>query len=279
MTINELYLKSLKKLKNPDVDEINIRILICFIKGYESMSDFYLHKNENIEELQTFQSYFTRFLNGEPVQYITNFTDFYKTKIYVDHRVLIPRQETEEVVDFAIKKAKEIFKDRELKIADICSGSGCIGVALSKELKYKKIYFSDISFDALSVSQYNGKINNVNAEYYCGDSLESLINKNIKVDLIVSNPPYILNKNEVEESVQKYEPSLALYTNDELEVYKKIISNLKKVKDHDLLVVFEIGYDLKDKLEQLINKELKKCDYEFVKDINGKYRILSIYLK
>jgi len=278
MTINELYRQSLKQLKNPEVEEINIRILICFIKGYKTMSEFYVHKDENIVELQTFRSYFTRFLNGEPIQYITKTAEFFGEEIYVDRRVLIPRQETEEVVDYAIKKTKEIFKEKEIDAADICCGSGCIGIALYRNLKIKNLYFSDISFDALDVARYNGANKQINAIYYQGDSIESLINNNIKVNLVVSNPPYILNKNDVDESVKNFEPPLALYTDDDLHVYRKIITQLKKVKRHELLVIFEIGYDLKDKLEELINKELGKCSYEFIKDINGKYRILSIYL-
>lgn len=278
MTINELYRKSLKELKNPDIDEINIRILICYIKGYKTMSEFYTHKNENIEELQTFRSYFTRFLNGEPVQYITNSTEFFGEEIYVDRRVLIPRQETEEVVDFAIKKSKEIFGDSEINVADVCCGSGCIGIALSRQIKIKYLYFSDISFDALDVARFNCKQKGINADFYQGDALIGLIARNKKVNLIVANPPYILNQNDVDESVKRYEPSIALYADDGLSVYKSIIQQIRKVIKGKILVVFEIGYDLKDKLEELIKKEFKKCEYEFIKDINGKYRIMSIYL-
>lgn len=279
MTINELYRESLKQLKNPDVDEINIRILICYIKGYKSMSDFYIHKDESIEELQTFHSYFARFLSGEPIQYITNFTEFYNEKIYVDRRVLIPRQETEEVVDYAIRKTKEIFGEEAIDIADVCCGSGCMGLCAYKKLNCKKIYLSDISFDALEVARFNFEKNNINAAYFQGDSLESLINNRIKVNLLLSNPPYIINKNDVDESAENYEPHLALYTNDELYVYAEIFKKINKLKKGKLLAVFEIGYDIKDQLEALIKKDIHRCEYEFVKDINGKYRILSIYLK
>lgn len=279
MTINELYRESLKQLKNPEIEEINIRILICYLKGYKTMSDFYIHQNENIEELQTFYSYFARFLDGEPIQYILKNAYFFHREFYVDNRVLIPRQETEEVVEFAIKKAKEIFGNNSIRIADVCCGSGCIGISLSKALNYNSIYFTDISKGAIEVARLNCHNNGIEATFYKGDSLEPLISNSLKVDLIISNPPYILNRNDVDESAKKYEPSLALYSDNELSVYRKIIKNIKLVKENKLLVVFEIGFDLKEKLEAMIKEELNGYKYEFLKDINGKYRILSIYLE
>lgn len=280
MTINELYHDSLKKIKNPDVEEINIRIIICFIKGYKTMSEFYTHKDEEFKEINAFNSYFSRYLLGEPIQYITNCAEFYGEQIYVDHRVLIPRQETEEVVDYAIKKAKEIFKDSEINVADVCCGSGCIGIALKRNLNIKNLFFTDVSFDAIDVTKFNCSKKKIDAKFLAGDLLNPLILANAKVDLLVSNPPYIINKKDVDKSVKIYEPDLALYTDEKLTNYRKIFSSLKKIKNkkNHMLVVFEIGYDLKDKLEEIVNKEFHKCKYEFVKDINGNYRILSIVL-
>ena len=99
MTLYEVYKEALTKLKNPDTDEISVRILLCHNNGIKSMSGFYIHKDENIKDLQGFSNQFDRFLKGEPIQYILGETEFLGYDFYVDKRVLIPRQETEEVVD------------------------------------------------------------------------------------------------------------------------------------------------------------------------------------
>ena len=279
MTLYEVYKESLKKLSNPDVDEISVRILLCHNNGIRSMSGFYIHKNENIKDFPLFLSQFERFLSGEPIQYILGETDFLGFDFFVDNRVLIPRQETEEVVTQAYLRALQTFGDHVINVADICCGSGVMGITLAKKLKVRYLFMSDISEDAIQVSKKNAKKNDVIANFFVGDACNELVKAGAKVDLLVANPPYILNKKDVDESVLKYEPHLALFADEELSVYRKIFEALPKIKNKTLLCVFEIGYDLKEKLKKLMEKTVKNATFGFVKDINGKERILILELR
>ena len=279
MTLYEAYKEAVKKLTNPDSDEISVRILLCHNNGIKSMSGFYIHKNENVKDFPLFLNQFERFLSGEPIQYILGETEFLGNDFYVDNRVLIPRQETEEVVTQAYLRALQMFGDHVIDIADICCGSGVMGITLAKKLKSRYIFMSDLSEDAICVAKENAKRNDVVANFFVGDACNELVKAGAKVDLLVANPPYILNKNEVSESVLKYEPHLALFTDDKLTVYEKIFKALPKLKKDKMLCVFEIGYDLKEKLTKLLEKTVKNATFGFVKDINGKERILILELR
>mgnify|MGYP003336406031 CR=1 FL=1 len=116
MTLIEAYKQALTKLKNPEVDEISVRTLLCHNNGIKSMSGFYIHKNENVRDLPGFLNDFQRFLDGEPVQYILGETEFMGNDFYVDNRVLIPRQETEEVVAQAYLRALKVFGDHVINV-------------------------------------------------------------------------------------------------------------------------------------------------------------------
>ena len=279
MTLYEVYKDSLRKLKNPDTDEISVRILLCHNNGIKSMSGFYIHKNENIRDLPGFLSQFQRFLDGEPIQYILGETEFLGLNFSVDKRVLIPRQETEEVVTQAYLRAFQMFGDSVINVADVCCGSGVMGITLAKKLKVRYLFMSDVSEDAIEVAKTNAKRNDVIANFFVGDACDELVKAGAKVDLLVANPPYILNKNEVDKSVLENEPHIALFADEELTVYKHIFEALPKIKNKRLLCVFEIGYDLKEKLTKLLEKTVKNATFGFVKDINGKERILILELR
>ena len=279
MTLYEVYKDSLTKLKNPDTDEISVRILLCHNNGIKSMSGFYIHKNENIKDLPLFLNQFERFLNGEPIQYILGETEFLGLDFYVDKRVLIPRQETEEVVTQAYLRALQEFGDSVINVADICCGSGVMGITLAKKLKVRYLFMSDISEDAVEIAKKNAVRNDVIANFFVGDACDELVKAGAKVDLLVANPPYILNKEEVDQSVLNNEPHLALFADEELSVYKHIFEALPKIKNKKMLCVFEIGYDLKEKLTKLLEKTIKNATFGFAKDINGKERILILELR
>ena len=279
MTLYEVYKDSLKKLKNPDADEISVRILLCHNNGIKSMSGFYIHKNENIKDFPAFSAQFDRFLKGEPLQYILGETEFLGLNFNVDPRVLIPRQETEEVVTQAYLRALQEFGDNVINVADICCGSGVMGITLTKKLKVRYLFMSDVSADAIEVAKQNAKRNDVIANFFVGDACDELVKAGAKVDLLVANPPYILNREEVDKSVLDYEPPLALFADEELSVYKHIFEALPKIKNKKLLCVFEIGYDLKEKLTKLLEKTVKNATFGFVKDICGKERILILEMR
>ncbi len=271
MTLYEAYLNGLKQLKNPDREEINLRILLCENNGIKSMSEFYLRKEENIRDLDRFNQDLQRFLNGEPVQYIVKKAQFYGDDFEVNEHVLIPRNETEEVVDFAIKKIKAKFGDKFIEVADVCTGSGCIGCELFLHANIKNVLFSDISREALDVAKRNATKLGVQGKFVCSDALDYLEKH---VDVVISNPPYILNREEVDESVLKYEPHVALFVDDNLSIYKKIVEKSSKLCVP--LIIFEIGYDLKEKLTNLFNEIAPNYKISFYKDINNKDRICSL---
>ena len=129
------------------------------------------------------------------------------------------------------------------------------------------------------MAKKNASRNDVIANFFVGDACEKLVEAGAKVDLLVANPPYILKKEEVDKSVLQNEPHLALFADEELTVYKHIFEALPKIKNKKMLCVFEIGYDLKEKLTKLLEKTIKNATFGFVKDINGKERILILELR
>lgn len=271
MTLFEAYQNGLKLLKNPQQDEINVRILLCENNGLKTMSDFYLHKDENVMDLNRFNRELRRFLNGEPVQYIIEKASFFGDDFYVSKDVLIPRNETEEVVDCAIKKIMEKFGSKKVVIADVCSGSGCIGREVFLHSNVDRVYFSDISDKAIGVSRQNAEKFGVKGTFVVADGLDYL---DETVDVVISNPPYILKKEDVDQSVLDYEPHLALFVDENLTIYRKIVE--KAVQLGVPLIIFEIGYDLKEKLEDIFTKIAPNYTLNFKKDMNDKFRICSL---
>ena len=279
MTLYEAYKDAVKRLDNPDKDEISVRILLCHNNGIKSMSGFYIHKNENLRDFPGFLKNFEEFLAGKPIQYILRETEFLGLNFYVDERVLIPRLETEEVVTQAYMRAFAKFGDRVINVADVCCGSGVMGISLARKLKVRYLFMTDISKDAIEVSRKNAENHGVIANFFTGNACDELVKAGAKVDLLVANPPYILKKEDVDQSVLDQEPHLALFADEQLSVYRDIFKALPKLKNKEMLCVFEIGYDLKEKLTEIIKETLKNVTFGFAKDINGKERILILELK
>ena len=174
---------------------------------------------------------------GIPVQYIVGNVDFYGYNFKVNENVLIPRFETEELVEKTIKYINK-YLDKKVDILDLGTGSGCIAITLKKELDCN-VDAVDISPKALEIAKLNAKNNNVDITFYEGDML-SPINK--KYDVIISNPPYIAYNEEIMDIVKNNEPHTALYAEDNgLKYYKDIISNANKYLKEKSIIAFEIG--------------------------------------
>ena len=215
-----------------------------------------------------------RLEKGESVQYIVGNQDFFGYIINVDKRVLIPRRETEELVEEVINRSTNFT---ELKIADIGTGSGAISIALSKELN-TKVIATDISLDAIEVAKENVKENNADVEVFQGDMLEPLIKNDIKVNILVSNPPYIKEDEEIEKVVYNNEPHLALYAKEDgTEFYRKILKDCSKVLEEKYLIAFEIGETQGIVVRELAYKYLKNIKVEVKKDLSGKDRMVFVY--
>lgn len=240
-----------------------------------SFEELFINENDIYDDT-LFVNYANRYLEGEPLYYILKFAPFYCYEYYVDNRVLIPRNETEELVYLVNDYIKNNHVD---KIFEVGSGSGCISITLDLLNKNKiEIISGDISSSALEVANMNKEKLKSNVIFVQSDCLTYLLNNHIKVDVIVSNPPYIDKNNYVENSVLKYEPHLALFASDKgLFFYKKIISSLDKVLNKKGACFFEISPEQKDDLSNFIEKQNVNYKYQFHKDINGFVRFLSIY--
>ena len=213
-----------------------------------------------------------RLSHGEPVQYIVGSVDFYGNKIYVDKNVLIPRFETEELVDNIIKKVKNKF-NKKISILDIGTGSGAIAISLKKELD-SDLTATDISKEALLVAEKNAKSNNVNINFI-NTNLFDGINKIF--DVIVSNPPYISENEEIEEIVKNNEPSIALYAKDDgLYYYEQILKNIKNIINNKYMICFEIGMTQASKIKEIASKYLDNFNFEVKKDLQERDRMVFI---
>lgn len=278
--IYDVYLDAMNKGKEKGVLSGDIRMLIAYDMGFSAPIDTLLHKDEEMREIEKFNAQFARLLNNEPVEYIINEATFLQHKLYVDPRVLIPRMETQELVANLSEKILDYYDPRNyLVVADIGTGSGAIALALKAMFPNWIILASDLSPDALEVAKKNFDTYGERVTVLEGRSLEPFIEAKTNLDIIVSNPPYILNKEEVQESVKAFEPESALYLDTNASVYEDIFRDYQKVKKGSLLMAFEIGYDLKDYLTQLMAKYLRDYEFEFVDDLNGLPRFLFVFCR
>ena len=215
-----------------------------------------------------------RLEEGEPVQYIVGNVDFYGYILDVNKNVLIPRRETEELVEEVIKRSKNFDSP---VIIDVGTGSGAIAIALSKELNCH-VYASDISNDALWVAKENAEKTNSNITLYQGNMLEPYIKNDIKVDIIVSNPPYIKENEEIEDVVRNNEPSIALYAkNNGLEYYESIFKNASKILKDKYLIALEIGQTQGEDVKKIALTYLNNVKVEIKKDLSLKNRMVFVY--
>lgn len=278
--IYDVYLDAMNKGKEKGVLSGDIRTLIAYDMGFSAPIDTLLHKDEEMHKIEKFNAQFARLLNNEPVEYIINEATFLQHKLYVDPRVLIPRMETQELVANLSEKILDYYDPRNyLVVADIGTGSGAIALALKAMFPNWIILASDLSPDALEVAKKNFDTYGERVTVLEGRSLEPFIEAKTNLDIIVSNPPYILNKEEVQESVKAFEPESALYLDTNASVYEDIFRDYQKVKKGSLLMAFEIGYDLKDYLTQLMAKYLRDYEFEFVDDLNGLPRFLFVFCR
>lgn len=209
---------------------------------------------------------------GIPVQYIVGNVEFYNTIINVNKNVLIPRFETEELVDKTINYIKKYFKDK-VDILDLGTGSGCIAISLAKNTN-SNVDAVDISDDALELAKENAKLNNVNINFIKQDMA---IPNNKLYDVIISNPPYLRDESEVEEIVRNNEPDLALYAKDDgMYFYKKILENYKNNLKDKFIMAFELGYDQADYLYNYSKELYPNSEVIIDYDLTGYKRFLFI---
>lgn len=209
---------------------------------------------------------------GIPVQYIVGNIDFYGNTINVNKNVLIPRFETELLVDKTIKYIKTNFK-HHVDILDIATGSGCIAITLKKEID-STVDASDISESALKVAQENALNNKVDINFINSDMLTNITKR---YDIIISNPPYLTKEDDIMDIVKNNEPEIALYAKDNgLYYYDVILKNIKNNLKDKYLIAFEIGYTQGEAIKNIALKYLDNINVKIEKDYSNKDRFVFI---
>ncbi|WP_269223658.1 peptide chain release factor N(5)-glutamine methyltransferase [Flavobacterium sp. IMCC34518] len=211
-----------------------------------------------------------------PIQYLLGNTSFYGLDFEVNENVLIPRPETEELVDWILESQKSKAKSQTLKILDIGTGSGCIAISLAKNLPNAQVFAIDVSEKALATAQKNAIRNEVSVTFIQQNILETL-DLGQKFDIIVSNPPYVRNleKEEIKKNVLDHEPHLALFVedNDALIFYRKITELAQKNLSNSGQLYFEINQYLGKEMIELF-EEMNFKNIELRKDIYGNDRMM-----
>ena len=278
MLLSQLKIQFLEQLKGKYPSTEIESFFNILIEYYLNLRRIDLALNPDIEisedQYSNFKKALWRLKDHEPVQYITGETEFYGLKFRVNKNVLIPRPETEELVEWIISDFKDSGKG--LNILDIGTGSGCIPVSLAKEIPNSKVSSFDISEEALKLAKKNAKINQVKVDFQKVNILE-MEKLDESYDIIVSNPPYVreLEKKEMHKNVLNFEPDTALYVKDEdpLLFYKKIAELAVMALHSDGALYFEINQYLGEETKSLVEKF--GFEAELKKDIFGNYRLLK----
>jgi len=246
------------------------RDFFCFFYDV-SKEEYEFQMNNEIDEYVV-KKLFKKWLNSYPIAYIAGYKYFYERKFFLNKNVLIPRNETEQLVEIALEEIKGINPN----ILDIGCGSGCIGLTLASEIKKSKVTLVDISKKALEVTEINNnKFKLKNTFIYSSNYLDDVQGK---FDVIISNPPYIaIDDKKIDKNVKKYEPKIALFErNNGLNAYIRILSVCKSYLNPNGIIIFEIGYNTWYELKKLIKEFLPNANATLLKDYDGNDRFVII---
>jgi release factor glutamine methyltransferase len=257
-----------------DQEKANISFLILEDLFKITKTDLLMDKKVKEYDENRIKDIINRLNKAEPIQYILGHTEFYGREFVVNRNVLIPRPETEELVDLIIKENR---KNKDVAILDIGTGSGCIAISLSKEIPHSRLFALDISKSALSVAQQNAKSLNAELSFIEADITDDLTNKlkDLKFNLIVSNPPYVTytEKKLMHQNVLAYEPDSALFVRDDdpLLFYRTIIKFSQKHLLPNGSCYFEINEIYGNEMKELFEKN-NFTNIRILQDLRGKER-------
>lgn len=274
MKIIEVLQNAIQKLNNNKISDPIMKSRILLAKILNTTKEYLVINSEqeiNVDITNKFNESINKLIKGYPLQYITNYQEFMKLDFYVDENVLIPRADTEILVEEVISSCNN---EKEYKILDLCTGSGAIGISLARYIPNSYVTCTDISVKALEIAKKNAKVNNIdNIEF-----IESDMFKNIKekFDIIVSNPPYIVKDviTTLDKEVQN-EPYIALDGGiDGLDFYKIIACEAHKYLNEKGKLFLEIGYDQKEEVTNLLKVSKKYDTIYSKKDLYDNDRIV-----
>ena len=278
MNYRECLFSAKKQMVERNLSENAAMLLMMEITGKEN-HDLYVEFEEEIEQeiLKEFNEKFARLLTGEPLQHILGYEYFYGHKFIVNEDVLIPRPETEELVANVLAYYDEFFNGQKVDVCDIGTGSGAIAITLKKEEDNFTVTASDISEKAVATAKRNAANLEANVNFLVGDMCEPLIENNIKVDILVSNPPYIpTSQIEVmRDNVLNFEPHTALFVNDSdpLLFYRVIAEKAGRALREGGLLFFEIN-EVYGEQTCLMLTEMGFVEVECRLDFNDKPRMI-----
>ena len=233
-----------------------------------------LEEQVSEEQVEIYKKEVLALQEGKPLQYVIGNVNFYGNKFYINENVLIPRFETEELVEHTTNYIKKFFTE-PVDIIDLGCGSGVIGLTLEQKVSTNSVDLIDISEKALEVTKINKENLNSKANLIQSDMFENITKK---YDVIISNPPYIKTTEEIEDIVLNNEPHLALFAGEDgLDCYKKIINNLSNHMKDKCLIAFEIGMTQAQDITNLAKEVLGNIKVEVKKDLSGKDRMLFIF--
>ena len=280
MTVRELIRQSEALLDEKDKD-CNVAKVLFYHLAQKEPHQLYLMMGEEIDDelFERFQAGMKRYLAGEPIQYIKGKETYLSRDFIVNENVLIPRYETEELVENILYRIDDYFEDYEnIDLCDVGTGSGAIAISLALEEKKLHVVATDISEEALEVARENAQNLGANVEFYQGDMVQPLLDRGVKVDIFVSNPPYIPQNQDIESVVKDNEPHVALFGgSDGLYFYRQIFATVQPLLKERALLAFEMGFDQREIMEEAVEHYFPNTPYEIIKDINGKDRMLFIY--
>lgn len=277
----EVLKKAQQQMNEADRGEQAALLYMLELTNMEAHNLYMEFETEMDEALiEKYEAGVKRLIEGEPLAHILGFEWFYGYKFTVNENVLIPRPETEELVANILAGYDEYFAENEqVHAVDIGTGSGAIAISVKKEEPRIMMLATDISEKAVEVAQKNASDNDACVSFVVGDMLEPVIDRNYKVDILISNPPYIPNEEEMEDSVVNYEPHVALFGGaDGLKFYRQIFERAPLILKEKAMMAFEMGYDQGERLSALAKEYFPDARVEVVKDLNNKNRMLFVYI-
>ncbi len=280
-TYHAILKNAQKRMEDAGYGEQAALLYMLELTNKEAHNLYMEFEEEMDKDIETaYEAGITRLLQGEPLGHVLGFEWFYGYRFHVGPDVLIPRPETEELVANVLAAYDEYFSSAEnVTAADIGTGSGAIAISIKKEEKNIHMMATDISERAVAVAKQNAEENDAVVGFMVGDMLQPLIDRNLKVDILISNPPYIPQEEEMEHSVVDYEPHVALFGGEDgLKFYRIIFENASKVLKERAVMAFEMGYNQKEALSAEARKYFPDAKIEVLKDMSGKNRMLFIYI-
>ncbi len=260
-------------------DEDESEFVIRLSRSMPDRAWYMMHAEDEADEsvTQTLERLIEYRKKRVPLEYITHYTEFMGLPFYVDPSVLIPRQDTECVVEAALDILKKDHAEKSADVLDMCTGSGCIAISLAKHGGLKSVAATDKSKEALKVAKTNAEVNGVDISFFQGDLWEAVEKSPQKYDIVISNPPYIKHDvmSELMDEVRDYEPVMALDGGEDgLLFYRSITLRIGEFLRQGGSLIFEIGYDQGKSVAELM-RESGFADIEVRKDYCGCDRIVT----